>query len=104
MSSSSIFASIFCKIAFCYVVVEVGLVVFAGALRGAGDTFWVMCVMVVLNWLTVLALWLCGYVFALGPVASWVTVVIAFFAFPIALIYRWKSGSWRRLMQQGGVR
>ena len=92
------------RIAFCYVVVEVGLVVFAGALRGAGDTFWVMCVMVILNWLTVLALWLCGYVFALGPVASWVTVVIAFFAFPIALIYRWKSGSWRRLMQQGGIR
>lgn len=89
------------RIAFAYVLVEVGLVVFAGSLRGAGDTFWVMVAMVILNWLTVLALWLCGYVFDLGPVASWVSVVVSFFLFPIVLFYRWRSGSWRRLMSLG---
>lgn len=90
------------RIAFVYVLVEVGLVVFAGALRGSGDTFWVMVVMVILNWLTVAALWVCGYALELGPVASWVSVVISFFLFPAALFYRWRSGSWRRLMRQRG--
>ena len=99
--SSKPLAETMLRIAFAYVLVEVGLVVFAGSLRGAGDTFWVMVAMVILNWLTVLALWLCGYVFVLGPVASWVSVVVSFFLFPIVLFCRWRSGSWRRLMSLG---
>lgn len=86
------------RIASLYVLVETGLVVFAGALRGAGDTFWVMVSMVLLNWLTVLILWIFRSFFHFGVVGCWISVVIAFSLFPLALLFRWKSGKWRHLI------
>ena len=83
------------RLAAIYVTMEAIMVVYAGALRGAGDTFWVMCIMVFLNWLTALVLWLTVYVFELGPKIGWLSVVLLFMSFPFILRIRFKSGQWR---------
>ena len=85
------------RLAAVYVTIEAIMVVYSGALRGAGDTFWVMCVMVVLNWTTTITLWLTTYVFDLGPKIGWLSVVILFISFPIVLYWRFKSGKWKKI-------
>src|SRR5574344_787356 len=84
------------RLAAVYVTIEAIMVVYSGALRGAGDTFWVMCVMVVLNWTTTITLWLTTYVFDLGPKIGWLSVVILFISFPIVLYWRFKSRKWKK--------
>lgn len=84
------------RLAAVYVTIEAIMVVYSGALRGAGDTFWVMCVMVTLNWITTITLWLTTYVFDLGPKIGWLSVVIIFISFPIVLYWRFKSGKWKK--------
>lgn len=83
------------RLAAIYVTIEAIMVVYAGALRGAGDTFWTLCAMVGLHWLSVLMLWLSFYVFHLGPEAAWAVLVGAFMLFPVVLALRWKSGKWK---------
>lgn len=87
------------RLAAIYVTIEAIMVVYAGALRGAGDTFWTLCAMVGLHWLSVLLLWLAMHVFAAGPRTSWAVLVAAFMLFPLLLAMRWKSGRWKGKLQ-----
>ncbi|HSQ43189.1 MAG TPA: MATE family efflux transporter, partial [Fibrobacteraceae bacterium] len=50
-----------------YLTTESIMVVYSGALRGAGDTFWVLCAMVSLQWLLVFFLWFAMDVLRLNP-------------------------------------
>lgn len=83
------------RLAAVYVTIEAIMVVYAGALRGAGDTLWVLCAMVSLHWSCVLLLWLAFNVFHLGPQGAWGVMVGAFMFFPLVLGLRWKSGGWK---------
>jgi multidrug resistance protein, MATE family len=83
------------RLAAIYVTIEAVMVVYAGALRGTGDTLWILCAMVGLHWSLVLVLWLCLNVFRLGPVAAWSIMVGAFMVFPLILWWRWKGGRWK---------
>lgn len=83
------------RIAAIYVTTEAVMVVYAGALRGTGDTFWVLCAMVSLQWLMVLLLWLTLDVFHLGPAKAWAMLVGSFMLFPLVFRFRWKSGKWK---------
>lgn len=85
------------RLASLYVLFEVPLVVLAGALRGAGDTFWVMCALVLCNWFTTGELWFFGYFLGLGAIASWFVVVVSYCLFPVVLYLRFRSGAWRAL-------
>jgi len=84
------------RIASAYVGIDALLLVFAGALRGAGDTFFTMVVTVALHWLLVLVLALSLEVLKLGTLTSWSILVGLFMLFPAALALRWRSGRWRR--------
>lgn len=88
------------RIASLYVLVEVGICVFAGALRGSGDVFWVMITLIALNWLLVFALWIGAFAIGLDTIGCWWIVVIGYFLFPGMLYSRYRSGSWRRLMKK----
>jgi MATE family multidrug resistance protein len=83
------------RIAAGYVAIEAFLFVYAGALRGAGDTFWVMCATVSVNWILVAILFVGMKVFGMSAQASWLLVVIMFFLFPIVLYKRFKKGKWK---------
>ena len=79
-----------------YIFVEVLLVVYAGALRGAGDTLWVMFACAIMNWVVAGALYVVAYVFHLPAHYAWIAVVAVYGTAPIIFWLRWKSGKWRR--------
>jgi MATE family multidrug resistance protein len=84
------------RIATFYIFVEVLLVVYAGALRGAGDTVWVMFACAIMNWCVAGALYVAAYVFHLPAHIAWITVVAVYSTAPIIFWRRWKSGKWRK--------
>lgn len=79
-----------------YIFVEVLLVIYAGALRGAGDTFWVMVASALMNWFVALALYVSAYVFDLPAHHAWIAVVAVYSTAPLIFWWRWKSGKWRK--------
>lgn len=84
------------RIATFYIFVEVLLVVYAGALRGAGDTVWVMFTCAIMNWCVSGALYVAAYIFHLPAHYAWIAVVAVYSTAPIIFWWRWKSGKWRK--------
>ena len=83
------------RIATFYIFVEVLLVIYAGALRGAGDTLWVMFACAIMNWCVAGSLYLVAYVFGLPAHLAWIAVVAVYSTAPVLFWLRWKSGKWR---------
>lgn len=84
------------RIATFYIFVEVLLVVYAGALRGAGDTVWVMFTCAIMNWCVSGALYVAAYIFHLPAHYAWIAVVAVYSTAPVIFWWRWKSGKWRK--------
>ena len=84
------------QIATLYIFVEVLLVIYAGALRGAGDTLWVMFASAIMNWCVAGALYVSAYVFHLPAHYAWIAVVAVYSTAPMIFWRRWKGGKWRR--------
>ena len=84
------------RIATFYIFVEVLLVIYAGALRGAGDTLWVMFACAIMNWTVAGALYVAAYIFELPAQYAWIAVVAVYSTAPLIFWRRWKSGKWRR--------
>ena len=84
------------RIATFYIFVEVLLVIYAGALRGAGDTLWVMFACAIMNWCVAGSLYLVAYVFGLPAHLAWIAVVAVYSTAPVLFWLRWKNGKWRR--------
>ena len=84
------------RIATFYIFVEVLLVIYAGALRGAGDTVWVMFACGIMNWFVAIALYVVAYVFHFPAHIAWIAVVAVYSTAPIIFWRRWKSGKWRK--------
>ena len=61
-----------------YLFADAMMIVFSGALRGAGDTFWAMRVSVMLHWLMVAVLFLFLRVLGLSAYLGWTVVVLLF--------------------------
>ncbi|MBF0254489.1 MAG: MATE family efflux transporter [Candidatus Omnitrophica bacterium] len=85
------------RLAALYVFVDAVMVVFVGALRGAGDTLWAMGLTTSLHWLSMLLLVLFLKVFGFSVVASWLGVILGFLAASTLVFWRYKSGAWKRL-------
>lgn len=84
------------RIAIIYIFVEVLLVIYAGALRGAGDTVWVMFASAIMNWSVTLALYITAYIFGAEAHHAWIAVVAMYGSAPVIFWHRWKTGKWRR--------
>ncbi len=85
------------RLAAFYVLADAVIVVFAGALRGAGDTFWAMCASVTLHWLLVPVLALFLNVLNLPPLAAWLAIVVFILIFSGIFYLRYRSGKWKTL-------
>ena len=79
-----------------YIFVEVLLVIYAGALRGAGDTLWVMFACAIMNWCVAGTLYVAAYVLHLPAHYAWIALVAIYSTAPVIFWLRWKSGKWRR--------
>lgn len=79
-----------------YIFVEVFLVIYAGALRGAGDTVWVMFACGIMNWFNAIALYVAAYIIKMPAQYAWIIVVLVYSTAPLLFYFRWKSGKWRK--------
>jgi MATE family, multidrug efflux pump len=84
-----------------YVMADAVMLVYGGALRGAGDTFWVMCASVLVHWLGagILMILLRGY--KVSPESAWCVFVGILLSFTAVFFLRYRSGKWRALRVVG---
>lgn len=85
------------RLASLYVMIEAMVVVFAGALRGAGDTFWAMAISVTLHWILVPILLVMFHVFGASVETAWMVVVGVFMLFSLLFYLRYRSGKWKTI-------
>jgi MATE family multidrug resistance protein len=85
------------RLAAVYVMADAVMLVFSGALRGAGDTFWAMCISVGLHWFMVSVLAVALFVLGLEPATAWVILCGTFMLFSGAFYLRYRTGTWRNI-------
>lgn len=85
------------RVASLYVLVEAMLIVFIGALRGAGDTFWAMIISVTLHWITVPVLYIMLKILGLSLQVCWSIMVAVFFVFSFVVYLRYRTGHWKSI-------
>ena len=78
-----------------YVVLESLIASCAGALRGAGDTYFAMLITVGGTWLVVFAVFVSLHVLGVSMHTAWMTMVLTFLTVPVMLTLRYRSGRWR---------
>jgi MATE family multidrug resistance protein len=71
----------------------------SGALRGAGDTHWVMWAMVLISYYFFLPLTIImGFVLGWGALGSWIAATIYTIVLGLVLIWRFLSEKWTRIV------
>jgi MATE family multidrug resistance protein len=88
------------RVASIYVGLEAVMLVFTGALRGAGDTLFAMLASNGLHWVLVFALWVTLDVFGFSTLTGWIVLVAVFLLFPLVYGLRWSTGRWRRMARE----
>lgn len=85
------------RLASLYVMIEAVTTVFSGTLRGAGDTFFAMCISVTLHWLLLPILIVMLHVLGMSPELGWTAIVLTFLCFSYVFYLRFRSGRWREI-------
>ncbi|MBN2674188.1 MAG: MATE family efflux transporter, partial [Deltaproteobacteria bacterium] len=78
-----------------YLLADAVTIVFSGALRGAGDTFWTMVLSVAIHWGLAILTLLCFYVFNQNAYTTWVAVICVFCVLASAYMLRYYKGNWQ---------
>ncbi|MCG3176502.1 MAG: Multidrug resistance protein NorM [Candidatus Omnitrophica bacterium] len=73
------------------------VIVFVGALRGAGDTLWAMSYHISLHWLAAGVLYAGTRWLDLSALHAWALVIVVFMLFSAGAWLRYRAGGWRRL-------
>lgn len=79
-----------------YMMADAIILISGGALRGAGDTRWIMITSTSLHWLMLLVQYLVIVVWELPPLVSWWVLVGLILSIAIAFSWRLLGGRWRR--------
>ena len=92
------------RLASVYVMVEAVVVVFSGALRGAGDTLWAMCISLSIHWVILPIPIVMMYGLGTSPESAWTALVVAFLLLSSLFYLRYRTGRWReiRVVQPAG--
>ncbi len=85
------------RLASIYILLQAVMLVYMGALRGAGDTFWSMVINVTFLWGIYFVLYILLNVLHTSAESAWLAVVLIFSALPIILYMRFRSGKWKTL-------
>lgn len=85
------------RLASMYVLADATNLVFSGALRGAGDTFWAMTISVGLHWALVGVLVFMLEVVDANVQTAWLALVIMILVFTVLFYLRYRSGKWRSI-------
>ena len=89
------------RLAAFYVMADALMLVCSGVLRGAGDTFWAMCISVGMHWLLLPVLYVALKVLHLAPQTAWLALIFLFLAFSGIFYLRYRGGRWKMLRVVG---
>lgn len=79
-----------------YLFADALTIVFSGALRGAGDTFWTMVLSVMIHWALALLTFVFFHVFNQDAYSTWVGVIVIFCLLASAYMLRYYKGDWQK--------
>ena len=79
-----------------YLLADAVMIVFSGALRGAGDTFWTMVLSVSIHWVLVAVTFAGFYVLGLQPLSTWLVVITTLCMLSVVYVLRYYKGGWRK--------
>jgi MATE family multidrug resistance protein len=85
------------RLAAIYILADATQLIFAGALRGAGDTKFVMRLSVVMHWFFAGIAWYAIKVAVISPVSMWVIFICFVMSLGIAMYLRYRFGKWREM-------
>lgn len=85
------------KLVAIYVIAEAFLIVFTGALRGAGDTFWAMVISVSIHWIILGVLYCALNYFHVQAFVAWGILVGIFTLMSILPYWRYRHGAWQEI-------
>jgi len=85
------------RLAAFYVMADATMLVFSGALRGAGDTFWAMLLSAGMHWFLVGGQLVLLRLANLSPRWTWGFLCLTLQVFSGIFYLRWRSGRWRHI-------
>jgi MATE family multidrug resistance protein len=85
------------RLAALYTLADATQVVFSGALRGAGDTRWVLIISGVLHWVMAIGAFVLIRVLVVSPVAVWFFFIGFVISVSVAMFLRYRHGAWERM-------
>jgi MATE family multidrug resistance protein len=85
------------RLAAIYTLADATQLIFAGALRGAGDTRFVMRLSVVLHWIFAGVAWYAIKVAVIQPVSMWGIFICFVMSLGVAMVVRYRFGRWREM-------
>jgi multidrug resistance protein, MATE family len=85
------------RLAALYTMADATQVVFSGALRGAGDTTWVMIISGILHWVMAAVAFVLIRVVVAPPVTVWLAFIGFIVSLSVAMWLRHRFGGWERL-------
>ncbi|MBN2534844.1 MAG: MATE family efflux transporter [Spirochaetales bacterium] len=90
-------ARLMLRLASIYLLADGTQLVFAGSLRGAGDTRWVMYISVILHIIMVSGTYVMIKVLHIHPVGVWLYFIGFVLSLGIAMFLRYKTGYWQKI-------
>ena len=79
-----------------YLFGDAVLIVFSGALRGVGDTFWTMVVSIIMHWTFALLTFILLKKLHLDARVTWMVIIGVFFLFGPIMYLRFRSEKWKK--------
>ncbi len=90
-------AELLLRLAAIYTLADATQVVFSGALRGAGDTTWVMVISGILHWVMAAASFVLIRIAAAPPVAVWILFIGFIVTLGVSMFLRHRRGAWQKI-------
>ncbi|GAB6089209.1 MATE family efflux transporter [Spirochaeta dissipatitropha] len=87
-------AGILLRMAALYTMADATQIVFAGSLRGAGDTRWVMIINASLHWIMAILAVVGIVVLRLDPIIMWSFFIVTLIIIGTGMILRYRTGAW----------
>jgi len=90
-------AVIMLRLAAVYTLADATQLILAGALRGAGDTQFVMRISIALHWIFTGTAWYAIKIIRIPPISMWIIFIVFVLTLGFAMFLRYRFGRWREM-------